>query len=128
MIATNLRPAGFWIRVGAYLVDGILIGLISQILGGSDRAGHLYLNVWGCIYFVVLWSSIGHGRTLGMRVLGLKVVRTDGTELSIGAAILRLVGLIVSFAALLLGVIWVAVDSRKQGWHDKIAGTLVVHA
>lgn len=76
----------------------------------------------------MLWSSIGHGRTLAVRVLGLEVVRTDGTELPIGAAILRLVGLIVSFAALLLGVVRVSVDSRKQGWHDKIAGTLVVHA
>jgi uncharacterized RDD family membrane protein YckC len=41
-------------------------------------------------------------------------------------ALLRYVGLIISIVVLLLGVIWIAFDSRKQGWHDKIAGTVVV--
>jgi uncharacterized RDD family membrane protein YckC len=41
-------------------------------------------------------------------------------------ALLRYVGLVISFAVILLGVIWVAFDGRKQGWHDKIASTLVV--
>jgi uncharacterized RDD family membrane protein YckC len=43
-------------------------------------------------------------------------------------AIIRYVGLILAFLCLLIGIIWVAFDANKQGWHDKIAGTYVVKA
>jgi uncharacterized RDD family membrane protein YckC len=57
----------------------------------------------------------------------LRVVRVaDGSRVDLVIGLLRYVGLIISFVALFLGVVWVAFDSRKQGWHDKIAGTLVV--
>lgn len=63
-----------------------------------------------------------------MRVLDLKVIRTDGSALTLTQALIRYVGLFVSFLVLAIGVIWVAFDANKQGWHDKIAGTYVVRA
>jgi uncharacterized RDD family membrane protein YckC len=61
-----------------------------------------------------------------MRVLNIKVVRTDGSALTILQAFIRYIGLIVSVACIFIGVIWAAFDANKQGWHDKIAGTYVI--
>jgi hypothetical protein len=60
--------------------------------------------------------------------VGLKVIRTDGTQLSVGRALLRYIGYIVSASLLSIGFLWAAFDLKRQGWHDKLAGTLVVYA
>lgn len=52
----------------------------------------------------------------------------DGSQLTVTGAIIRYVGLIISFVCLFIGVIWVAFDANRQGWHDTIAGTYVVKA
>jgi uncharacterized RDD family membrane protein YckC len=76
-------------------------------------------------YFVGLWST--QGASLGQRIFKMKVVDANtGQPISFGKAALRWVGLLVSFLVCFIGVIWVAFDARKQGWMDKIAGTLVV--
>ena len=56
------------------------------------------------------------------------MVKTTGSELTLVDAFLRYIGLIISFAVVFLGVVWVAFDANKQGWHDKIANTYVVKA
>jgi len=125
--------AGFWIRVGAYLIDGIIVVVVSSILNsilrldpiaGANGLGTLI----GLVYFVALWSSTGGGQTIGMRILNLKVIRTDGSELTLIQAVIRYVGFIISAIPFCIGLIWVAFDADKQGWHDKIAGTYVVKA
>jgi uncharacterized RDD family membrane protein YckC len=123
--------AGFVIRAIALIVDGFIVGIVAAILNaalfGGDIARLGGLNsVLGLLYYVYFWSGAGNGQTLAMRFFNLKVVKTDGTSLDYVGAFLRYIGLIVSFAVLLLGVIWVAFDSQKQGWHDKIASTYVI--
>ncbi len=124
--------AGFWVRTGAYLIDAIILGIAGAILSTvlridqTSAGGNGLGLILALAYFVVLWSSTGGGQTLGMRILNLKVLRTDGSELTPVQALIRWVGLFISFAALLIGVIWVAFDADKQGWHDKIAGTYVI--
>jgi len=66
------------------------------------------------------------GQTPGKMAMGLKVIQATGEEMTLGIAFLRYVGSIVSSLCFLLGYIWVAFDRRKQGWHDKIAGTVVI--
>ena len=67
------------------------------------------------------------GQTLGKMALGIKVIKRNGQALGLGQAALReVVGKFVSFIALCLGFLWVAWDPKKQGWHDKIAGTEVI--
>jgi uncharacterized RDD family membrane protein YckC len=56
----------------------------------------------------------------------MKVIRVDGSALDLGRAIARYAGYLVSIIPLFLGFIWIAFDARKQGWHDKIADTVVV--
>ena len=122
--------AGFWVRTGAYLIDAIILGVVSTVLGGlvggNGTTTSSTINfVLGLVYFIYFWSEAGNGQTLGMRALHLKVVKTDGSPLALQNALIRYIGLIVSFVVILIGVIWVAFDANKQGWHDKIASTYV---
>ncbi|HUG05765.1 MAG TPA: RDD family protein [Candidatus Limnocylindria bacterium] len=131
-MAVTTNKAGFWIRTFAYLIDAIGIGVVSGVLGsiggggatGTTANGLSFLI--GIAYFCYFWSAQGGGQTLGMRALNLRVMRTDGSALTITQALIRYVGLVVSFICFAIGVIWVAFDADKQGWHDKIAGTYVI--
>jgi uncharacterized RDD family membrane protein YckC len=77
------------------------------------------------LYLVIFWSW--QGGTIGQLLLGIQVRReADGQRIGIGTSILRYIGYIISIWVFYLGLIWVAFDARKQGWHDKIAGTLVI--
>jgi hypothetical protein len=59
-------------------------------------------------------------------IVGIKVVGKDGLPISSGKALLRYVGYIVSGAVLSIGFLWAAFDRKRQGWHDKMAGTYVI--
>jgi uncharacterized RDD family membrane protein YckC len=136
--AVGVAFAGFWIRVVAMIIDSIAVGVLTSAVtpllgfgwfigqqGAWDPASNAFGALVGLAYFVGLWTW--KGQTLGMMPFGLWVVREeDGGMLDLTRALLRYVGLIVSFAAILLGVIWVAFDARKQGWHDKMARSLVI--
>lgn len=135
MAAATVAPpgkAGFWIRVVAFIVDAVIVGFVANLLnglvsGGDEMTRRSGLStLLGIAYYAYFWSASGEGRTLGMRLFKLKVVRTDGAPLTVGGALVRYVGLVVSFVCLFIGVVWVAFDADKQGWHDKIAGTYVV--
>ena len=133
-VAVTTNKAGFWVRFFAFVIDGIGIGIVSSIISGFmssssdplDTTRSSVNTLIGVLYFCYFWSAQGGGQTLGMRVLNLKVVRTDGSSLTILQAFIRYVGLIVSIACIFIGVIWAAFDANKQGWHDKIAGTYVI--
>jgi uncharacterized RDD family membrane protein YckC len=130
--ATATNKGGFWIRLVAYLIDAIILGIVGTIIGGfvdpdpSAPARNSINLLLGLVYFVYFWSAQGGGQTLGMRVLNLKVIRTDGSALTYVQAVIRYVGLIIACIPIFIGVIWAAFDANKQGWHDKIAGTFVV--
>jgi len=77
------------------------------------------------INFVVLAGA--NGQSAGMRILGVYIVRIDGNPFTIkDAAIRHLVGYPLSTIAFFLGFLWILWDPRQQGWHDKLAGTIVV--
>ena len=131
----QLEPApgvvfgGFWIRFVAYYVDAALVEIIVILLVLAffpSIAGVLLVSmIVTPTYFIGFWATIG--QTVGMKLLGLRVVRnSDGGRLGFGRAVLRLVGFSISCIPLYLGLIWVAFDSRKRGWHDLIAGSAVI--
>ena len=78
------------------------------------------------LYFILFWGL--SGQTLGKAVLGVRVVRLNGKRMGIGTAILRYIGYFISLLTLGLGFGWILVDDRRQGWHDKIAGTCVIYS
>lgn len=152
--AAAVEFAGFWIRLGAYLVDVLILHLVYSIIGlgfwlsalgssayfmhlGSNSYGDVFTNsiayiwLWGFIalaiaiaYFAGFWQW--RGQTPGKIALGIKVIHTDGSSLNWGWALLRYLGYIVSTMTIYIGFIWIAFDSRKQGLHDKIADTYVI--
>jgi uncharacterized RDD family membrane protein YckC len=76
---------------------------------------------------VAFWRL--YGATPGKIALGLKIVdAASGQPASLGRLVLRFLGYFVSAFPLVLGFLWAAVDRRKQGWHDKIARTIVINA
>ena len=126
------RYAGFWRRVAAYLIDSFLFSVIAGLLAGPE-----FLNA-------ELWSAQGLMRTLvvmlltvslwvrfqgtpGKLLMGCRVVDADSfTALSVKQAALRFAAYLVSIIPLGLGFLWIARDPRKQGFHDKIAHTVVL--
>ena len=83
------------------------------------------LQLVSVVYYVGFWAW--RGQTPGMIALGLRILKeSDGTKPGLGRSILRYVGFFISMLVLFIGLIWAAFDPRKQGWHDKIAGTVVV--
>ena len=144
--------AGFWIRLVAVLIDGIILGIISGIVqavfGGvfgvalltgpqepSPTTAGLFVGIFGAMVFIIVAIDIvyyvgltaTYGATVGKRVLGLKVVDTNGQKIGFGKAALReVIGKWISGLVFGLGYLWVAFDEKKQGWHDKIAQTYVV--
>ena len=93
----------------------------SNTAGGLGELAGLVISV---TYFIYFW---GRGSTLGMRLFHLRVAdATTGAPIGYGRAALRYVGYILSVIVCYIGLIWAAFDSRKQGWHDKIAGTVVL--
>jgi uncharacterized RDD family membrane protein YckC len=124
---------GFLTRALATIIDFVILGVVTTILntvlaGGDPVRGNGVSTLVGLAYFLYFWSSYGHGQTLGNRALSIRVVKTDGSELTLVDAFIRYIGLIISCIAIFIGVIWVAFDAEKQGWHDKIAKTYVVKA
>ncbi|TAN07983.1 MAG: RDD family protein [Rhodanobacteraceae bacterium] len=139
--AEGLEYAGFWIRLGATLIDTILLLIITTPLLVWIY-GWTYLSdgrlIHGPAEFLISWVAPAVATVLfwlywqaspGKAMLALHVVDADsGKTLSVGQAVARYLCYIVSMLPLCLGFIWVAFDRKKQGWHDKIAQTVVVRA
>jgi uncharacterized RDD family membrane protein YckC len=130
--AVSSAKAGFWIRFVALLVDGIILGIVTAIINialnlNVTNRGELQ-TLLGILYYTYFWSSSSPwpGQTIGNKLLNIRVIKTDGSDLSLTTAFIRYVGLIISILVIFIGVIWAAFDPNKQGWHDKIAGTYVI--
>jgi uncharacterized RDD family membrane protein YckC len=118
--AITAPRAGFWIRMGALMID---IVLISVIVGILDLSGETFIVALAA-YGALMWKL--KSTTIGGLVCGLKVVRRDGGEINWDTAIVRALGCFLSMVVAGLGFLWIVFDEDRQAWHDKIAGTLVV--
>lgn len=139
METQQLEYAGFWSRTGAALIDGILLLLITMPILISIY-GWEYLEaedlVMGPADFLISWVLpalatvlfwLYKNATPGKMAIKAQVVDAQtGHSINVGQAMLRYLGYFLAILPLGLGIFWVAFDSRKQGWHDKIAGTVVV--
>jgi uncharacterized RDD family membrane protein YckC len=139
LIVEDPNYAGFWIRTGAAILDSVLIlivigPLLTAIYGSDywlsppDRLSfwHFLLNyILPAFAIILFW--IYRSATPGKMLLKLRIIdaKTGGKPTN-GQLLARYLGYYVSTLPLMLGIIWVGVDKRKQGWHDKLAGTLVI--
>ncbi len=126
--AATLPRAGFWIRIGATLLDLVMIGIITGVSEHLFRDVDVHLGggfpLWVVVYHVIFWAT--KGTTIGAIICGLKLVRLDDRSIDWGVAIVRSLCAFLSLVVAGLGFIWVAFDDEKQSWHDKIAGTTIV--
>ena len=150
----SMTYAGFWPRFGAYLIDGIVAGIIFKISMTVTMLPMTYYLSQGYmsdnsqleaippslpmalflgislsvalqgLYYIIMWGY--RGATLGKMALKIKIVSTDGSPISYGAAFLRYIGTIISGIPFSLGYLWMLWDDKSQTWHDKIASTCVV--
>ena len=138
MLATSPRPAGFWIRAAALVVDGAVIllaqfslGFIAERLWGAaiedswefQASVLLFTLLFTAAYATVLHAL--YGRTLGKALVGIRVVLADGAPVPVGAALLRWVAYWISLVPCGFGFVMAGLRADKRGLHDLIAGTRV---
>lgn len=143
---------GFWRRFAAFMLDSVIIYFLttavfligmyalgaSAVFDGIEAdGGHMMavmmriailfnmLYLFMCMAYFTYFIGIC-GKTPGKMFCGIKVIRDDGEPMTYGTAFLRWIGYLVSSLPLNLGFIWIVFDRRKQGFHDKIAGTVVI--
>jgi uncharacterized RDD family membrane protein YckC len=150
------RFAGFWIRFVAFLIDGILVGIVSFVITlplmflGIGSAVNINPNdpsaALSALPAIMAAAGISslirialfvayeayflstRGATLGKIALGLKVIRTDGGPISVGLAVGRAFGYILSGIILYIGYIMAGFDPQKRALHDRICNTYVIYA
>lgn len=141
MQQTMWEYAGFWRRFMAHVIDTLLIILFISIpatilFGGSapielgvipkistqDIIGQLVMAG----FIIAFW--VRYLGTPGKMAMKVRIVHEDTRlPLSIAQASWRFVAYLISTIPFGLGFIWIAFDSRKQGWHDKLAKSVVIH-
>jgi len=143
---------GFWRRSMAFFIDKailffislliLFVGLLALWIGFPARyqdilpGGLAQLSITFLIAYIfmaallhMLYFTYFHGtngQTPGKMIFGLQVVQSTGEGMTLGIAFLRWVGYFASTVVFYIGFIWIAIDGKKQGWHDKIAGTVVI--
>lgn len=148
--------AGFWIRFGAWFIDSMVVGFAFALPLAILFPRQGFLSTSTCtqfvsgmcvssettyvlaattlpdflvtgFYFVLTWWLLGG--TAGQRLLSLRVVdQTTGERISFRQSVGRFFGYLLSFWVFCLGLIWVGLDTYKQGWHDKLAHTCVLRS
>ena len=125
------RYAGFWIRLLANLLDFVIICMPSFVIGvvlaavtGLDSIIYL-VYVWMVVLIVYLEGT--YGGTPGKFVMKLRIVTEEGKFMGIVGSIIRNLSKILSSLAFCIGYIMISWDQKKQGLHDKIAKTYVIH-
>jgi uncharacterized RDD family membrane protein YckC len=140
--------AGFVTRMIGFVVDRLILAVIFTLLGlaanlvldlfpinewlGLGESSSLFVIVIAAVlglaiavlYNVGFWMLVG--QTPGQNLLGVRVVTVNGERIRFWPAVRRWLGYFVS-AILFLGFLWVLVDDRRQGFHDKMAGTVVIY-
>jgi uncharacterized RDD family membrane protein YckC len=139
MEKVQLEYVGFWARVVAIFIDAVLLMVIEFPLllafygsayftvdsGVQGPVDFMLDFVFPTVATILFW--FWKQATPGKMALSAKIVDAEtGKEPSIGQYIGRYFAYIISAIPFCLGFIWVAFDSKKQGWHDKLAGTVVV--
>ena len=137
--------AGFVTRAIAFAIDVALIDLAAAIVAIVVGLGMSALDVpdvivtitiaigavvylaWCVGYFATFWSTTG--QTPGARVMGVRIVCANGGgSVRLGAAVVRLGGMVLAAIPLFAGFLLILVDDRRRGLQDRLARTVVVYA
>jgi uncharacterized RDD family membrane protein YckC len=138
--AAEPRPAGWWERVNASLLDQVLLVIAFAVLFlvatviDSKLLQLLSIGLWlvSLLLYRPLMLALNHGQTVGRRATGVRVINQDGAPIGLGRAFVRedVVKLLfeVTFVIWLLSVIWPWWEPQNRALHDLVVGTRVVYA
>ena len=149
--------AGFITRMFALVIDILIInvtiavvaGVVTLIFGFFESVGNFLpgpagggfekFGAWATgiaaivtlfamnwLYPTLFWMI--NGQTFGKRIMGLRVVRMNGEDMSFWRGLLRVLGYWLAALPLFLGFIWVLFSNKRRGWHDMLAGTCVIYS
>jgi uncharacterized RDD family membrane protein YckC len=145
----SVEPAGRGIRFGAAMIDGLIITalyipiVIAVVMSGGAMDPSVIFSIWGAISLIGVIALIAvtivlvqrNGQTIGKKMTGIKVVRSDGSRASLGRIFwLRNVVNALPSVIPIVGYVYVVIDhllifsDKRQCLHDKIADTIVVNA
>lgn len=114
-------------RFLAFVVDYVILIVISLVLGTLLKGAGSGLGLLIFVGYFAFFDGSDSGQTPGKRLMGIRVIDFQtGGPLGYGKGLLRCLGRILSSIPCLLGYLWAIWDKQHQGWHDKIAGTVVV--
>jgi uncharacterized RDD family membrane protein YckC len=131
------RLAAFAADVGAswglFTLAAAALSFSIQLVSGTNFsltdyqiASLVAAVVWEFVYFAYQWSL--SGKTIGMALLGIRVVRTDGSPIGPRQAVVRTITLPLSFLLLGLGFLGILTNRNRYALHDRLAGTAVVYS
>ena len=153
----QLRPAGFWARLGAYLIDAIILGIVGALVWIPVAAAFHWANptppsmnptpeemkAFFFSYFEYVQRSMlvnlpiscayfvlmtgSIGATVGKLAIGAKILRLDNSPIGYGVAFLRWLGTQLSTMICFIGFLFIAFRQDKRGMHDLLVGTKVVY-
>lgn len=144
-----MHPVGFWVRLLAYTVDLAIGGALTLVIASScwvgveaglianeypDARSLKWQALWylGCfvVAHILFWVGVPlrtGGRSIGKRLVGIRIVSADGTPATPKQLLLRCTfGHAIAGLPILLGFLSAGIHARKQGWHDLLAETMVV--
>jgi uncharacterized RDD family membrane protein YckC len=141
-VAVASEPADFGQRLGAFLFDLLLFVIVlmvatfvlssfskKSIVSSNAMLAAFYVAAFGLFALNFVLLAARGGQTVGKRLVGIRIVRASGEPVGFVGVLLRhCVGYSLSALFGFLGFLWVIWDSKHQGWHDKIARTIVVLA
>jgi uncharacterized RDD family membrane protein YckC len=142
----KMEKAGFSIRFAAYFIDSIVLTLCSiflllnlfilinffsnnnanilEVLNTVFIPFYFFSYLLKCFYFTFFHTY--NGQTVGKLMCGIRVVDLKGKNISSFKSLFRFFGYYLSLYCLGFGFLWVLIDKNRQGWHDKLAGSIVV--
>jgi uncharacterized RDD family membrane protein YckC len=148
----SMCPAGFFSRALAFVIDLAILGVVQLFVATFVQTIIKFFSITGLVntvidtlkqssvqigtgsvltsllvigYYTFFWTLVGF--TPGKAILGLKVMRSNGSKLSFGRSLVRFFSYWISAIPVFLGYFWVLWDRKNQAWHDKIAGTQVMY-
>ena len=135
----EIRYGGFWLRFWASMIDSLLLFIIITpillhvygfeflAMGGFSKGPVDFILTWvlPCVAIILFWHY--KAATPGKMAFNLLIVDSKTLQKpTTKQLIIRYLGYYVSTLFFCLGFLWIAFDKRKQGWHDKMAGTVVI--
>jgi uncharacterized RDD family membrane protein YckC len=117
---------GYVIRFAVDFAESLPFVQVTALVKELAVAATTAINVaLGCAYYMGFWLAAG--QTPGKRFIGVRIVRADGGRVRAGNVLRRFAGYVLCLL-FFPGFLWILVDNQRQGWHDVLAGTIVIYS